>query len=253
MANFGLLNWHSPIYIHAFARDYYANFPLIGAIAMSISRRSVLAAGVTAAATTLLHRPSSAEYKCNAAQCDARIPTKTFRHIQQEPNSVLCWAATIAMICGWHGRAVHHHNIVRQTFGGIVNAPADPITLINSVNRLYVDDQGKQFSLSSRVWSVLHGIANLDNAGIIQELSANRPLVVCNMSHMMVLVGVSAPAGTMNINQGWVADPAVNGVVTAGIPGLEALAPGFRYLFPAELTPAPMGGQLAFVAAVNVA
>jgi hypothetical protein len=156
------------------------------------------------------------------------------------------------MICRWYGKGVDFVDIVDQTFGGPVNAPADPITLINSVNRSYRDRDGTVFSLRSRVWSAMMGINQVDNAAIISELDASRPLVVCNLQHMMVLVGVSYPQGSSQINQAWVADPAFSGSVTAGIPGLPPLAPGFRYLFPAEMVPAPMGGQLSFVAAVSM-
>jgi hypothetical protein len=156
------------------------------------------------------------------------------------------------MICQWHGKQIDQIDVVRQTFGGVVNALADPMTLINAVNRSYTEQNGQQFTIQSNVWSVLHGMANVNNAGIIQELDANRPLVVCNTSHMMALVGVSYPQGTFTINQAWVSDPAFSGSVTNGIPGLPSLAPGFRYLFPAEMMPVPMGGQLTFIAAVHV-
>lgn len=220
---------------------------------MSLLTRRGLVQGTAVGLASLAFRvPAQASQNCNGVQCDSNIPTSQFPHVTQPPDSQWCWAATISMICQWYGHPISFPNIVQQTFGSLVNLPADPITLINSVNRSYVDDTGRPLTLNSAVWSVLNGVANVDNNMIIRELAANRPLVVCNMSHMMVLVGVSFPQGTSQINQAWVADPAFSGPVTTGIQGLQPLAPGFRYLFPTELIPAPMGGQLMFVAAVNV-
>ncbi|WP_093236306.1 papain-like cysteine protease family protein [Sinorhizobium sp. NFACC03] len=218
----------------------------------AIARRGVLLQGLGMAAYLGMPRSAAATEVCNASICDARIPSTQFRHQGQPVNSVWCWAATISMICDWHGRTISQQDIVQQCFGGIVNAPADPFTLISSVNRSYVDVNGDSFSVGSQIWSVLHGLAQLNNFGIIQQLSLDKPLVVCNLSHMMVLVGVSYPRGTYAITEAWVADPAFVGSVTQGIPGLAPLAPGFRYLYPAELVPVPLGGQLTFVAALDV-
>lgn len=216
-----------------------------------LSRRNLLTTGAAATAAGVFALPALASVACNIAMCDARIPTGSFPHISQPPISVLCWAATIAMICKWHHRQISMQNIVQQTFGAPVNAPANPVVLINSVDRTYVDDFNNSMTLQAKIWSVIHGQAMINNADVINELSNDRPLVICNASHMMVLVGVSYSPGTVNINQAWVADPAFSGSVTHGIPGLPPLAPGFRYLYPAEFTAPPLG-QLTFVAAIDV-
>jgi hypothetical protein len=184
--------------------------------------------------------------------CDARIPSKKFKHFTQ-PLSYWCWAATLQMICFAHGYQISQPSIVRQTFGAVVNMPADPITLINSVNRDYVDDMGRSFSLNSNVWSQIHGLSNTNNAAAMQQLAAEKPLVVCNKSHMMVLIGMSYliyPNGAQQVQSAWVADPMVTGVTPSG--NLEQLAPGFRYLSIPEMVPVSVGGQLTFVAEVYV-
>lgn len=216
------------------------------------TRRYLLRATMAASASVIWGRSSLAEFVCNNIQCDARIPTRKFIHISQPVGTYWCWAATIAMICTWHKRNISQESIVRQTFGVQANLPADPITMIQALNRSYISDDGIIFKITPQIWSALHGIADLNNSVIIQELKDNRPLVVCNLSHMMALVGVSFGMGSVSINQAWVADPAIDGVVTGGIPGLEQLAPGFRYLFPAELVPASAGGALLFMAAIQV-
>jgi len=217
----------------------------------SIARRDFLLRGIGLATSLGFSEKSFASEVCNGVICDAKIPTSQFRHQLQPNGSVWCWAATISMICDWHGRTISQASIVSQCFGGIVNAPADPFTLISSVNRTYIDSHGDSFSIGSQVWSVLHGVAHLNNVGIIQQLSGDRPLVVCNLSHMMALIGVSYPRGSYTIGEAWVADPALPIAIPTGIPGRAPLAKGFRYLSPAELSPAPYG-QLTFIAALDV-
>jgi len=136
------------------------------------------------------------------------------------------------MIFRWHGRSISQHRIVEQTFGSRLIAPADLITLMGLAQRTYVDDFGKAFEATSKIWSADFGIAQVDNNAIIESLRDEQPLIVCNVSHMMALVGVSyieSHWGDRSIREAWVADPMVSGVATAGM-GERTLAQGFRYL-----------------------
>ncbi|WP_312403737.1 papain-like cysteine protease family protein [Rhizobium sp.] len=216
-----------------------------------IARRELLQKGLGLAASLAAPRSASATEVCNAAICDAKVESTQFRHQLQPNGSVLCWAATISMICDWHGRKISQESIVKQCFGAMVNAPADPLTLISSVNQSYVDINGDFFSIQSHIWSVLHGVVQLDDAEIIRQLSADNPLVICNLSHMMVLIGVSYPRGTVSIREAWVADPQLSGIIVPSNPARTPLRSGFRYLEPSEIVPAPFG-QLTFVAALRV-
>ena len=212
----------------------------------SISRRK-FASTLAAASIFVSHGNNSAASEvCNSMRCDARIPTGQFRHILQPSGSVWCWAAALAMIFEWHGRNVTQSSIVQQTFGSVVNAPADPITLINSVNRSYIDNSGNLFHVSSDLFSSIHGFNNVNNDDIIDDLRNDFPLVVCNLSHMMVLIGVSYLPGTSMIDQAWVADPQLDHQVAPTLPR------GFRYLYPPEMLPVPLGGQLAFLARIYI-
>jgi hypothetical protein len=71
---------------------------------------------------------------------------------------------------------------------------------------------------------------------------------------MMVLVGMSYltfPNGSQQVQSAWVADPMVVNVMPS--PPLEMLQPGFRYRTIPEMVPASAGGQMTFVAEVDVA
>jgi len=186
--------------------------------------------------------------------CDARIPTSQFSMVRATQQTLVwCWAATLEMIFRWHRRPISQVNIVTQTFGAPLNVPANPIVLINSVNRSYVDDGGRPFRVRARVWGPDYGANQIDNSTIIGSLTDNRPLVVCNMSHMMVLIGfqyLQQGAFIQPVNA-WVADPFLVGSLPPA-PGQSPLPPGFRYLLTPEMVPVTMGGQLRFMADLDI-
>jgi hypothetical protein len=216
------------------------------------SRRQVLAS-VAALGGGLLGGGARAELNCSAVPggqvCDALIRTSRFASVRAvQETLVWCWAATLEMIFRWHGKSISQSSIVSQTFGGPVVTTANPLVLINAVNRDYRDDLGRRFRVRSRVWGPDYGLAQIDNRTVIESLRRERPLVVCNLSHMMALVGVNFVQGPMGlqIRQAWVADPMLVGQVSPD------LAAGFRYLLPPELVPATQGGQLRFMADVSL-
>jgi hypothetical protein len=184
--------------------------------------------------------------------CDANIPSSAFQFVRTtQRGMVWCWAATLEMIFRWHGQQISQEDIVLQTFGRLVDAPADPLTLLNAVSRRYETLTGS-FRVRSKVWSPDFGINQINNMDLIAALRANQPVVVCNASHM-VLIGMNylqAPNGMVQVRQAWVADPLLRGSVTAHM-GASQLPAGFRYLLPAELVPMP-AGQLRFVADVRL-
>ena len=198
-------------------------------------------------------RGAQAELNCSqipgGRACDALIRTSRFANVRAvQQTLVWCWAATLEMIFRWHGHPISQQSIVSQTFGAPVVTTANPLVLINAVNRAYRDDAGRPFQVSARVWGPDYGLAQIDNRTLVDSLSRERPLVVCNMSHMMALVGINFVQGSMGlqVRQAWVADPMLLGQVSPD------LAAGFRYLLPAEIIPATQGGQLRFVADVSV-
>ncbi|MCK9506528.1 MAG: hypothetical protein M0Q95_20395 [Porticoccaceae bacterium] len=224
-----------------------------------MDRRKFLSLLGAASSGLGVHRYASARLDCiqHGFQniCDEKIQTNNFKHVfSNQETDVWCWAATFEMIFRWHGKNISQKSIVAQTFGNIIRVPGSIPTLINGSNRDYIDDFGQPFKVRSRIWSMDAGIIQFDNSTIIQALANDRPLVVCNLSHMMVLVGVSyviSPGHIPMIREGWVADPLVFGNVTRQFGG-RALADGFRYLTPPELVAMYAGGQLRFMADVHV-
>ena len=182
-------------------------------------------------------------------KCDAKIRSSKFGNVILQQTPVWCWAATLQMIFRWYGKNISQKNIVLQTFGAVVALPADPFVLVNSIKKSYTDDSGNIFQVNSEIWSQDFNIYQLDNYSLINELSAEHPMIVCNSSHMMVLIGVCyfrPQFGPLQLIQAWVADPFLSGQVTPDLPS------GYRYLFPYEMIPTMNGGQLRFVAAVSV-
>lgn len=215
------------------------------------SRRSFL--GGAAAYVAAGPRTAEAYRDCQADNfgrpyCHVGIQSQDFRFVRADQRMMFwCWAATLQMIFDWHGYSISQDRIVAQTFGAVVNLPADPFVLINSVNRQYIDNFGDPFSVDSLVYSVDFGVAQIDNRDLVASLSAERPMVYCNNSHMMVLIGAGYwDVGFPQVFSAWVADP------WPGAQFAPDMGPGFRDLSQAEMVPVQRGGQLRFVAEVSV-
>lgn len=181
--------------------------------------------------------------------CQAGIRSADFRRVASwQHTMVWCWAATLEMIFRWNGVGISQENIVAQTYGGLIPTTIDPYRLMVSTRRSYYDDGGMPFDVTSQVFSAEFGVQTLDNSDIVRELRAENPLVICNASHMMVLIGAAYRdtwSGIPEILQAWVSDP---------FPFAQwapDMGPGFRYLPPADIVPAPHG-QMHFISTVSV-
>lgn len=155
-----------------------------------------------------------------------------------------CWAASIAMIFASHGHTIKQEKIVAATFGGLVCAPSgNPITIARDLSREWTDDNGDKFE--SRViaaYDAWNRINTLNNSVIVDQLTDDNPLLYCNTHHAMVNVAVDY------VENQW----GPPNVLAAGVLDPWPLSPGFHPLQPAELAPAHVGGQLTFLAAVEV-
>lgn len=155
-----------------------------------------------------------------------------------------CWAASIAMILTRLGHPMDQKVIVSSTFGGLVcmGAP-NTLTIAADLSRPWTDLNGVSFvSRVTAAYDPANGIANLNNRMIIDELSNDRPLLYCNQHHAMVLVVadyLDTPSGP-NMLGGAVLDP-------------WPLSPEWHYLSAREFTPIQWGGEMTFLAAVDVA
>lgn len=163
-------------------------------------------------------------------------------HITQNCHS-FCWAASIAMIFATHGHPISQNKIVMSMFGTLACQPARTTTFIGTaLSRSWIDDNGVPFSSQvTGAYDFDNRIYNLNNAMVIDELSNNRPLMICNQSHAMVLAVMDYLDTPMGPN-----------VQNVGVLDPYPLSPNFHYLSPAEYQPAHLGGQLRFLGRVHV-
>jgi hypothetical protein len=120
-------------------------------------------------------------------QCEAGIDSNVLnvtaaavggQHLDQ-----WCWAACLEMIFRYYGFVVPQERIVRETWGDIVNLPANPQQILYNLNRPWTDDRGRSFSVMGDVFS-----ANIVTAA--HDLADNRPLIIGTMGHAMVLTSL---------------------------------------------------------------
>lgn len=163
------------------------------------------------------------------------------RLIQQQ-CALWCWAASIAMIFESHDHPLDQHTIVQATFGAnICVSSGNTYNIGQNLSRSWIDVNGRGFT--SRVvaaYDAMNGINNLTNDYIVDQLSNNHPLLYCNRHHAMVLVSIDyleTPQGRFPQTAG-VLDP---------WPSM-----GFHQLTQNEIYMAGIGGDMTFLAAVDV-
>jgi hypothetical protein len=82
-------------------------------------------------------------------QCEAGIDSSILQSVARDINgqhaSEWCWAASIEMVFGYYGYRVPQEQIVRETWGGIVNMPGRPDQILTDLNRDWKDTRGKEF------------------------------------------------------------------------------------------------------------
>lgn len=163
-------------------------------------------------------------------------------HIAQDCNS-FCWAASIAMIFAKHGHPISQERIVAETFGTpiCVGAP-NVLTIAKNLSRPWVDDLGQPFSaIVTAAYDAENGIFALTNDIIVNELRNDCPLLICNTHHAMVLATVDYLDGPLGIQ-----------VQGGGVLDPWPYSPNYHPLPPAEFMPRHMGGQMMFLASVQV-
>lgn len=95
-----------------------------------------------------------------------------------------CWAACLEMVFRYYGYDLSQEEIVRQAWGEMVNLPASPRLLLDSLNRDWIDDRGRYFSVYGDVFT-----ANPVTAA--NDLLENQPLIIGTMGHAMVLTALT--------------------------------------------------------------
>lgn len=136
-------------------------------------------------------------------QCEAGIDSSlahvTAAAVGGQHLSQWCWAACIEMVFRYYGLHIPQAQIVQQTWGGIVNFPAQPGQILANLNRPWIDSRGHLFGVSGDTVT-----ANPITAA--QDLAQDMPLIIGTMEHVMVLTSLT-----------YVRDQFANGNVTAAV------------------------------------
>jgi hypothetical protein len=114
-----------------------------------------------------------------------------------------CWAASIEMVFRYYGFRVPQERIVKETWGDVVNMPAEPAQILQDLNRQWTDEDKKTFTASGESYD-----ANPVTAS--QDLAQNMPLIIGTLGHAMVLTEllyVRDAAGHGEVRQATVRDP----------------------------------------------
>jgi hypothetical protein len=109
----------------------------------------------------------------------ADVEVSATQHLQE-----WCWAASIEMVFSYYSHPVPQERIVAETWGAVVNLPAQPIQVLGALNRHWTDENGDSFRARGDVFS-----ANATTAA--QDLAADRPLIIGTLGHAMVLTGLT--------------------------------------------------------------
>lgn len=161
---------------------------------------------IAAAATSAQARLRCSQPAPNGLQqCEAGISSQVANvSISQRQNmNQWCWAACIQMVFLYYGRPISQQRIVSETFGNIVNWPAQSRVILSALNRSWTDDRGGRFTAQGDSYS-----ANPISAA--QDLAADRPLIIGTQGHAMVLtslVYVRNANGGGEVTQAIVRDP----------------------------------------------
>jgi len=154
-----------------------------------------------------------------------------------------CWAASAAMIFTMHGHPVEQARIVEAVFGAPACVPSgNTLNIAEVLSSSWVDDNGREFqSTVTGAYDPTNGVYAMNNNFIAEELSQNRPLLYCNTHHAMVVADMmfyQTPMGP-NVQRVDVLDP-------------WPYSPNVHPLTMPEMIPANAGGQMMFLASVEV-
>lgn len=209
---------------------------------MEISRRQILKGSLCGLAA-LSSRDAKADNSCTPAGCLAEVSFSQFSaDYKPQYQSEWCWAACISMLFGYYGHPVNQQRIVAEAYGAPVNMPAiSGFTIAQALNRSWIDDGGQSFQSSlEAAFDAQAGVSAIDNTMIVQALANGDPLLVGARGHVTVVTAISyvpTPVGPRILQVG-VFDP---------WPGR-----GARGLMIDEMTPAPLGGTLNFLALARI-
>jgi hypothetical protein len=146
------------------------------------------------------------------ALCEVGIPSGRLEPIaSRQQMSQWCWAASISMIFRFHGHPVAQERIVEGIWGELVDLPAlSGAMMSDSLARPWTDDRGRDFRARVRVYDLAEGRFEIDARTVIDELRAERPLLVGTSGHAMVVTALRflrSPWGAEEVLAVTVRDP----------------------------------------------
>jgi hypothetical protein len=169
--------------------------------------------------------------------------------IQQCPE--WCWAASLSAVFRFFGKTVDQRTIVMRKYGQLVCAPSQTAAQIAAfLNTQWIDEAtGRPFMCRlTAAFDAMAGVGAINNGIIVNELASQRPVIYCNLSHCMVIVGVTylPTIPFPSIQNAMVMDP------WPLSPRLHPLSP--PEMFPAQFGPLGYigGGQMSFLGTVLV-
>lgn len=218
-----------------------------------MNRRSmVLSAGAFLCIQRLKARSQCAPNRMYGQVCQVGLDlSQIAMSVQKQQCPEWCWAASIAMIFTFLGHPIDQKQIVAQTWGAVACLPAmNDLQIAQALSRRYVDANGASFRASiTAAFDPQVGISTINNSTIVNELQSNRPLLVCNTHHAMVL----SAAGYLPRPYG--IPPSI---LAIGVVDPWPYSPTLHNLPAPEMVPVGMWaapgipGQLQFLAAVRI-
>lgn len=152
---------------------------------------SVAAVAITTAAAWAGERCQPPDEDGNVF-CEVGIPSERLEPVSAtQKMSQWCWAAAISSIFGYHGHPVAQERIVAAIWGRLVDLPAmSGAMMTESLARPWTDDRGRPFRARVRVYDAATGELGVDEAMVIDELRAERPLLIGTVGHAMVMTAL---------------------------------------------------------------
>jgi hypothetical protein len=147
------------------------------------------------------------------------------------------------MIFSSFGHPIDQKKIVVANFSSLQCAPAgSTLRMALNLSGSWVDDNGVPFqSTVTTAYDPANNVNSNNNVILVNELLNNRPLLYANRTHAMVVVSFD-----------YIDGPAGPGPLAVGVLDPWPYSPDFHLLNPREMIPVTSGGDMTFLASVDV-
>jgi hypothetical protein len=183
--------------------------------------------------------------------CTASIPKSNLPFITPQQNMLWCWVSSTQAIFRYYGYEVDQNRIATETMGGPYITSANAMMMIKMLNRRYIDNYGRKFTVRTpKIYDGFSwlsadpyfmgnlGASVLTNNDIKNALISGRPLMLGTTNHAMVLTSLAyyETNGFVNPVSGWALDPWPSNYNPQVATGLRLLSPNeMTALFAADI------------------